>query len=219
MGPWRDERAPTCCPLLIEADWKAVKAPVATQPLSDRRLQRPLHVLPSAFLKLPPRRRHGGPLRQIGTLLFHQQLGQLPVFSLGARVPPPQRVPLLPVDDAQSGEVWPQHAGHLCGGECQVYREVTELREPSVHLPALVGQVGICAQVVTVVDGHALEKQKDWALKLFRVTTEESFTVHTIFLLFCFGLERIQHRHQPHFQYREQSSSENDSAESIAGDS
>lgn len=143
--------------MLIRAHRKAIKPPQSLGPSSDRRLQCPLHELASTTFKSLPSQRCNSLVRQTGQLLSDQQLGQSPVFHLCPKIFLPQWLPLFPVNDGQTGEIWPQQAGYLCHCEGKVGREVTQLWDPSVHLPALSGNERVHSQVVTVEDGHFLE--------------------------------------------------------------
>lgn len=148
----------TCFSLVfIKTRREPIKAPESFGTMPDRQPYGLLHKPPSAALKLLPCQQHRVLLQQVRALLSHQQLGPPPILHLGPHVALPQRLPLLPVDDGRSREVGTQQDGHLCHCEGKVSREVTELGEASVHLPAVGGQVWIFPQVVSIEDGNSLE--------------------------------------------------------------
>lgn len=143
--------------MLIRAHREAIEPPQSLGSCSACRLQRTLHELPSTSFKNLLCQRCNVLVRQTGSLLSDQLLGQSPVFHLCPKIFLPKRLPLLPVNDGQTGEICPQQAGHLCLCEGKVDREASQLWNPSVHLPALSGNEWIHSQVVPVEDGHFLE--------------------------------------------------------------
>lgn len=144
--------------VLIKAGGETIKAPESSGPAPDRQPQRLLHKHPSALLKLLLSQQLHVLLGQIQSLLSHQLLGQPAVLHLGSEVVLPQRQPLFPVDDSDSGEAGAQQDVQLHVYEGEVGGQVAKLWDSSVHLPAVVGDVGVVPQVVPIEDGHILEK-------------------------------------------------------------